>query len=51
MPLRWDSFSDQPEMIHDKAYKHKIYKAVAWDFIKMLGTNLLLSLVSERQET
>ena len=42
MPLRWDSFSDQPEMIHDKAYKHKIYKAVAWDFLKMLATNLFV---------
>ena len=42
MPLRWDSFSDQPEMIRDKAYKHKIYKAVAWDFFKMLATNLLV---------
>ena len=42
MPLRWDSFSDQPEMIHDKAYKHKIYKAIAWDFVKMLATNLFI---------
>lgn len=42
MPLRWDSFSDQPEVIRDKAYKRRIYKAVAWDFIKMLGTNLFI---------
>jgi hypothetical protein len=42
MPLRWDSFSDQPEVIRDKEYKRKIYKAVAWDFIKMLATNLLV---------
>ena len=42
IPLRWDSFSDQPEMIHDKAYKHKIYKAVVWDFVKMVATNLLI---------
>ncbi|HFC92647.1 MAG TPA: glycosyl hydrolase [Leucothrix mucor] len=42
MPLRWDSFSDQPEMIQDKAYKHKIYKTVAWDFVKMVVTNLLI---------
>jgi len=42
MPLRWDSFSDQPEVIRDKAYKRKIYKAVIWDFIKMLATNLLI---------
>jgi hypothetical protein len=42
MPLRWDSFSDQPEMIHDKAYKHKIYKTVVWDFLKILATNLFI---------
>ena len=42
MPLRWDSFSDQPEVIRDKAYKRNIYKTVAWDFIKMLATNLLV---------
>lgn len=42
MTLRWDSFSDQPEVIRDKAYKRRIYKAVAWDFIKMLGANLFI---------
>jgi hypothetical protein len=42
MPLRWDYFSDQPEVIRDKAYKRRIYKAVAWDFIKMLGVNLFI---------
>lgn len=42
MPLRWDSFSDQPKVIRDKAYKRRIYKTVAWDFLKMLGTNLLI---------
>ncbi len=42
MPLRWDSYSDQPEMIHDKAYKWKIYRSVIWDFFKMLGTNLVM---------
>jgi hypothetical protein len=42
MPLRWDSFSDQPEVIRDKRYKRKIYKTVAWDFIKLLATNLFI---------
>ena len=42
MPLRWDSFSDQPKMIRDKTYKQRIYKSVAWDFFKMLGTNLVI---------
>jgi hypothetical protein len=42
MPIRWDSFSDQPEMIRDKRYKRNIYKAVAWDFIKMLATNVFI---------
>jgi hypothetical protein len=42
MPLRWDTFSDQPKVIHDKVYKRKIYRAGAWDFSKMLLTNLLV---------
>ncbi len=42
MPLRWNSFSDQPEMISDKAYKRKIYRTATWDFFKMLGVNLLV---------
>lgn len=42
MPLRWDSFSDQPEIIRDKAYKRRIYKAVIGDFVKMLGVNIII---------
>lgn len=42
MSLRWDAFSDQPKMIHDKAYKRRIYKAVVGDFFKMLGVNLVI---------
>ena len=42
MARRWDSDSDQPAMIHNKAYKRRIYKAAAGDFFKMLGTNLVI---------
>ena len=42
MPQRWDSYSDQPKMIHDKAEKRRIYRSVVWDFFKMLATNLLI---------
>ncbi|MBE8232401.1 MAG: glycosyl hydrolase [Endozoicomonadaceae bacterium] len=42
MPLRWDSYSDQPDIIRDKAYKKRIYRSVIWDFCKMLVTNLVI---------
>ncbi|MCK5903133.1 MAG: hypothetical protein KAG28_08275 [Cocleimonas sp.] len=41
-PFRWDHFSDQPAMIHDKTYKRRIYKTVIADFLKMLVTNLIV---------
>jgi len=42
MRLRWDSYSDQPDIIRDKAYKKRIYRSVIWDFCKMLVTNLAI---------
>ena len=42
MPLRWDSYSDQPDIIRNKAYKRRIYRSVLWDFCKMLVTNLVI---------
>ena len=42
MPLKWDSYSDQPEVIRDRAYKKRIYKAIRWDSFKMQATNALL---------
>jgi len=39
----WDSFSDQPHIIKDKAFKKSIYKKAAFDQLITLGTTLLLS--------
>ncbi len=43
MPLRWDAYSDQPDIIRDKAYKKSIYRRVIWDSIKLLLTNVIVA--------
>ena len=42
MKLKWDKYSDQPEVIKDRALKKQIYKEVRWDSFKMLVTNLVV---------
>ncbi len=39
----WDSYSDQPHVIKDKAFKKSIYKKAAFDQLLTLGTTFLLS--------
>ena len=41
MKLNWDHYSDQPEVIRDKAFKKKIYKQTRWDSFKLITTNLI----------
>jgi hypothetical protein len=40
--LKWDVYSDQPEVIRDKQLKKSIYKSIRWDSFKMLVTNILV---------
>ncbi len=42
MNLKWDKYSDQPEVIKDKALKKQIYKSIRWDSFKMLLTNVFM---------
>jgi len=42
MKLKWDHYSDQPEVIRDKAFKKKIYKQTRWDSFKLLVTNIVI---------
>lgn len=42
MKLDWDSHSDQPHVIKDKALKKHIYKKYRWDFFKLFVTNLVI---------
>lgn len=44
--FKWDYYSDQPEVIKDKAFKQSIYKASRRDSLKMLAINLLVFPVS-----
>jgi len=39
--LKWDHYSDQPDIIREKGLKKKIYKQVRWDSFKLLLTNLV----------
>lgn len=41
-PFEWDSFSDQPAIIRDKAYKRRMRSRFALDVFKMLGTSALV---------
>lgn len=41
MNLKWDHYSDQPEVIRDRSLKKRIYKATRWASIKLLLTNLI----------
>jgi len=40
--LKWDKYSDQPEVMKDKALKKKINKATRWDSIKLFLVNIFL---------
>ena len=42
MRLKWDYYSDQPEVIKDRALKKRIYKSIRWDSFKMVLTNIAL---------
>ena len=42
MKLKWDYYSDQPEVIRDKEFKKRIYKKARWDFVKILLTNIFI---------
>ncbi len=42
MRLKWDHYSDQPEVIKDRALKKRIYKSIRWDSLKMLLTNIFV---------
>jgi len=42
VPFIWDQYSDQPHVIKDKSYKKTMRKKYKNDFLKMLGTTLLL---------
>ena len=41
MKLKWDHYSDQPEVIRDKALKKSIYKMTRWASFKLLVTNII----------
>jgi len=41
-PFRWDSYSDQPYPLKDKAYKKKMRIANLWDTLTMVFTNIIL---------
>ena len=40
--LKWDHYSDQPDIIRDKAFKKHIVRQTRWASIKMILSNLLL---------
>jgi hypothetical protein len=40
-PFIWDTYSDQPYPIKDKAYKQKMRKKHLWDYVPLLLTNLI----------
>ena len=40
MRLKWDHYSDQPEVIKDKALRKRISKSNRWYLFKMLLTNV-----------
>ncbi len=46
MKLKWDYYSDQPEVIKDKALKKRIYQSIRWDSFKMLLTNIVVYPIS-----
>ena len=46
MKLKWDHYSDQPDIIREKGLKKQIYKQVRWDSFKLLLTNLVFYPVS-----
>jgi len=46
MRLKWDHYSDQPEVIKDRAFKRRIYKSIRWDSFKMLLTNIFIYPIS-----
>ena len=41
-PFIWDKYSDQPHVIKDKTYKKMMRKKFKNDFLKMIGTSLIL---------
>jgi len=41
-PFIWDKYSDQPHVIKDKSYKKKMRKRFKNDFLKMIGTSLVM---------
>lgn len=46
MKLKWDHYSDQPDIIREKGLKKQIYKQVRRDSFKLLLTNLIFYPVS-----
>lgn len=46
MSLKWDHYSDQPEVIRDKAFKKEIYKQTRWASFKLVLTNILIYPIS-----
>lgn len=46
MQFKWDHYSDQPEVIRDKALKKKIRQRTRWASLKLLIVNLLIYPVS-----
>ncbi len=40
--FKWDHYSDQPEVIRDKAFKKKIYRQTRWASIKLLASNIVV---------
>ena len=41
-PFIWDKYSDQPHVIKDKSYKRSMRKRYKNDFLKMLGTTMVM---------
>jgi len=41
-PFVWDKYSDQPHVIKDKSYKRAMRKRYKTDFLKMMGTSLIM---------
>ena len=41
-PFFWDYYSDQPQIIKDRAYKKKMRKKYLFDYVKMFLTSLFV---------
>ena len=40
--LKWDHYSDQPEVIKDRDLKKRMYKQARWDTLKLFVSNLVI---------